>query len=201
MSQIVDARGLACPQPVVNARKALEQHDTIITIVDNMVAVENLKRMASAMKCIISEEKRIDGFYLTIVKTSDTATASEPSSDAANKSCSDTSRRVLVISQDVMGKGDDILGKILLKSFFHTLAETAPVPDTIVFFNSGVKLVAEGSEVLDDIQSIEKKGTTILSCGTCLDYFKIKDTLCAGSISNMYEIKEILIGGSSVTTI
>jgi len=197
MSQIVDARGLACPQPVVNARKALEQHDSIIIIVDNMVAVENLKRMASAMKCIISEEKRTDGFYLTIIKTSDTASAAEPSSDTADKSCSDTPRRILVMSQDVMGKGDDILGKILLKSFFHTLAET----DTIVFFNSGVKLVAEGSDVLEDIQSIEKKGTTILSCGTCLDYFKIKDTLGAGSISNMYEIKELLIGGSSVTTI
>ena len=96
-----------------------------------------------------------------------------------------------------MGKGDDALGNILIKSFFHTLAETSPAPEAIIFFNSGVKLVVEGSEVLEDIRSLEKNGAKILSCGTCLDYFKIKDKLAAGSVTNMYEIKELMLGASS----
>jgi selenium metabolism protein YedF len=201
MSQIVDARGLACPQPVVQSRKALEKHDTIVTIVDNMTAVENIRRMAASLKCIISEEKKVDGYYLTVVKPSESHGTAEATTSAADTSCSILSQRVLVISQDVMGRGDDNLGKILIKSFFHTLAETSPAPDIVVFFNTGVRLVAEGSEVLEDILALEKTGARILSCGTCLDYFNIKDLLGAGSVTNMYEIKELLLGGSSVTTI
>lgn len=201
MSQIVDARGLPCPQPVVNARKALEEHDTIITIVDNMTAVENIRRMASSLKCIMSEEKKIDGFYLTIAKSSDEKVSPEGSAASTDMTCPGTGRRVLVVSQDVMGKGDDALGKILIRSFFHTLAETSTAPEAVIFFNSGVKLVIEGSEVLEDIRAIEKTGAKILSCGTCLDYFKIKDRLAAGIVTNMYEIKELIMGGSYITTI
>ncbi len=201
MSQIIDARGLSCPQPVVNSRKALEAHDTIITIVDNMTAVENIRRMAASMKCIVSEEKKVDGFYITIDRPSGEPGNPSQSAAAIDSSCPGSVGRVLVISQDVMGKGDDALGTILIKSFFHTLAETAPVPKTIIFFNSGVRLVAEGSEVLEDIRALEKSGAAILSCGTCLDYFKIKDKLGAGKVTNMYEIKDLLIGGPAVTTI
>lgn len=99
--------------------------------------------------------------------------------------------------QDVMGKGDDALGRILMKSFFHTLAETRPVPDTIIFFNSGVKLLVDGSEAFEDIKRLEQNGVKILACGTCLDYFKLKDRLLAGSISNMYDIKEMMLTASS----
>jgi selenium metabolism protein YedF len=200
MSQIIDARGLACPQPVVNSLKALETHDTIITIVDNMTAVENLRRMASSMNCVLSEDNKPDGIYLTIAKL--TATPVRNESDAVqDASCIRPGQRVLIVSQDVMGKGDDTLGKILIRSFFHTLAETSPAPETIVFFNTGVRLVVEGSEVLEDILALEKSGTIILSCGTCLDYFKVKDSLKAGSITNMYEIKGLMLGGSPIATI
>ena len=201
MSQIVDARGLACPQPYINTLKALEMHDTVMTIVDNMIAVENLRRMASSKKCIITEEKKTDGIYITLVKPSGTTHAPGPSDAAMDIPSSNPSKRVLVITQDVMGNGDDNLGKILIKSFFHTIAETSPAPDTIIFFNTGVRLVAEGSEVIEDIKAIEKTGTRILSCGTCLDYFKIKDSIGAGSITNMYEIKDLLIGNAAITTI
>jgi selenium metabolism protein YedF len=200
MSQIVDARGLACPQPVVNTLKALEDNDTIITIVDNMTAVENLRRMASNMNCTISEDKKPDGMYLTIAKLPAGADRTESTSNQ-DVICKSPRPRVLVISQDVMGRGDDALGRILIRSFFHTLAETPPAPETIVFFNTGVRLVVEGSEVLEDILALEKSGTIILSCGTCLDYFKVKDRLKTGSITNMYEIKEIMLGGAAMATI
>jgi selenium metabolism protein YedF len=192
----IDARGLACPQPVINATKALETHDSIIVIVDNTTALENIRRMANSRGCTVSDEKKSDGIYIVVEKkgASDELPGKEQSPVA---DCSITGPRVLVISQDVMGKGDDDLGAILIKSFFHTLAETEPSPDTIIFFNSGVRLVAEGSEVLDDIRILEQKGKKILACGTCLDFFKIKDKLKAGSVSNMYEIKELMLSATS----
>jgi selenium metabolism protein YedF len=204
MGQIVDARGLACPQPVVNTRKALESSDMIITIVDNMTAVENLRRMASSLGCNISEDRKPDGYYLTITKSLvDPSVKEAAPMSAAHPSVSSgqPQRGVLLMSQDIMGRGDEQLGKILIRAFFHTIAENPPAPETIIFLNTGVRLVVEGSDVLEDIQSLEKSGTRILSCGTCLDYLNIKDRVRVGVISNMYEIKEILMGGSSVTTI
>ncbi|OHD64177.1 MAG: hypothetical protein A2176_00870 [Spirochaetes bacterium RBG_13_51_14] len=201
MKQVVDARGLACPQPVINARRALEAHSDIVAIVDNQTAVENLRRMAKSLGCSVSEEKKSDGIYLHLEKTGSGPMPSAAGNPEPVYSCAEPGTRVLAISQDVMGNGDDELGRILIKSFFHTLAETPPVPDAIIFFNSGVKLVVEGSEIIDDIKNLELKGAKILACGTCLDYFKMKDKLKAGAVSNMYDIKELMLGAGSTITI
>jgi selenium metabolism protein YedF len=197
MKQLVDARGLACPQPVIHAKKALETNDCITLIVDNETARENIRRMAASSGFSLSEEDKPDGIYLNLIKTYPTLTEQEAALHDAVQAAS-RGPKVLVISQDVMGKGDDSLGTILIKNFFHTLAETSPEPDIIIFFNSGVKLVALGSEVIEDIKILEGKGTRLLSCGTCLDFFNIKDKLQAGKVSNMYEIKELMLSASSV---
>ena len=195
MKHIIDARGLACPQPVINTKNALGSHDKVITIVDNNTAVENITRMAQSNGCSISSETKNDGIYITVKKNDPRSTAGSSAPEVV--SCTPTGPRVLVLSQDVMGRGNDDLGQILIKSFFHTLAETKPAPDAIIFLNSGVKLVADGSPVIDDIRLLENNGVRILACGTCLDFFKLKDTLVAGAISNMYEIKELMLTSSS----
>jgi selenium metabolism protein YedF len=197
MTYTIDARGLACPQPVINSRKALEQYDSIITIVDNITAVENIRRMAGSINCTVTEDSRPDGIYLTLTKTGASAAASPGA-----VTCGGTaSTRILAISKDVMGTGDDALGAILIKSFFHTLAETPPMPDVILLFNSGVRLAVEGSGVIDDLMKLQESGVRILSCGTCLDFYKLKDRLKAGIITNMYEIKELLLSSSAVVNL
>lgn len=196
----VDARGLACPQPVINASKALETNDTIIVIVDNQSAFENIQRLAKSRGCSVTDEKKTDGIYMVLEKQGNNAALNEHDHGDAI-TCATREGRILLISQDVMGKGDDALGAVLMKSFFHTLAETDPAPDTIIFFNSGVKLLAEGSEVIDDITMLEKKGKRIIACGTCLDYFNLKQSLRAGTVSNMYEIKELMITASSTISL
>jgi len=79
--------------------------------------------------------------------------------------------------------------------------DASPRPDTMIFFNTGVKLTVEGSDVLDDLQSLEKKEIEILVCGTCLDYFKLKDKIAVGHISNMYTITEIMLSASRLVTV
>jgi selenium metabolism protein YedF len=99
----------------------------------------------------------------------------------------------LVLSQDRMGHGDDALGAILIKKFLKTFADIAPGPDFILLFNTGVKLALEDSEVLGELKTLERKGARILSCGTCLEYFGVKDKLRAGNVSTMHEIVGVMV--------
>ena len=95
---------------------------------------------------------------------------------------------VLVISSDTMGNGDDTLGRMLLKGFLYAMVEQRRLPETILFYNSGVFLTTEGSGALDDLRELERRGVKILSCGTCLNHFGLFDRLQVGAVTNMYEI-------------
>ena len=94
---------------------------------------------------------------------------------------------IMVFSQNVIGN-DAQLGEILMKSFIGVLNESADLPDTLIFYNSAVKLCVEEGQILDDLKSIESKGVEILSCGTCLGHYEMKEKLKVGKVSNMYDI-------------
>ena len=98
------------------------------------------------------------------------------------------------MSDNHMGRGDDVLGDILARSFVHTLLQLKPLPDTIICYNAGVKLAVRGAAALDDLQQLERAGADILVCGTCVNYFGITDQVAVGHISNMYDIAETMAG-------
>ncbi|MEJ2542614.1 MAG: sulfurtransferase-like selenium metabolism protein YedF [Calditrichaceae bacterium] len=106
--------------------------------------------------------------------------------------------QVLVISNEVLGHGDNELGSILIRSFLHTLSEAENLPETIIFYNTAVKLISKESVVLDDLNSIQKSGVKILACGTCLGHFNLKEQLAVGEISNMYDITDTMLNASKV---
>jgi selenium metabolism protein YedF len=112
-------------------------------------------------------------------------------------SCS-TGPLVIAISSDRMGRGNDELGYVLIRSFIHTTLSLEPLPQTVIFYNTGVKLTVKDSEVLDDLKELEKKGVTILACGTCLNYFGITQGLSVGVISNMYDIASAMAGAGKL---
>jgi selenium metabolism protein YedF len=98
-----------------------------------------------------------------------------------------------------MGRGEhEKLEHVLVRRFFHTLGEVEPIPDTIIFFNSGVKLVVEGSPVLKDLQALSEQGIEILACGTCLGYYDLSEKVVVGEVSNMYTIAETMLGAAKV---
>ncbi|MCR4440509.1 MAG: sulfurtransferase-like selenium metabolism protein YedF [bacterium] len=196
MSRIVDARGLACPQPVILTRKALQESDELVVIVDNETSRQNVSRMAEKSGYTVQSETRPDGIYLHITKGGQ---LEAPAKAAAAKPAQGP--LVLAISQDRMGHGDQELGSILIGSFFHTLNEMHPLPQTIIFFNSGVYLVVEGSPVLQDLQALQAQGVQILACGTCLGHFGLKEKVAVGEVSNMYTIAETLLGAGKVVNL
>lgn len=197
MNKEVDARGQACPRPVIMTKKALDGigEGIVTTIVDNEVAKENVSKLAKSSGYEYSVDKKSDKeYYIHITK-------GEVSEDA-NVCIPDTFKDMTVaFSSKTMGGGSEELGKILMKSFIYTLTEATPYPSTLVFYNSGVYLTCEGSEVLEDLKKLEEEGIEIISCGTCLDFYKLKEKLQVGTISNMYTILEKLKNPTSTITI
>jgi selenium metabolism protein YedF len=198
MAKIVDARGLPCPKPVILTRNALQEGDTVTTIVDNKTAQHNVTHMAQKAGCMVQVEERDDGIYLYITREDapleETVSQSVPVSTGGPL--------VLVISSEFMGRGEHAeLGQILMRGFFHTLGEVEPLPDAIIFFNSGVKLVVEGSSVLEDLQDLHDRGVEILACGTCLGYYELKEKVAVGEVSNMYTIAETMLGAGKVVNL
>ncbi|MTI65016.1 MAG: sulfurtransferase-like selenium metabolism protein YedF [Firmicutes bacterium] len=201
MKKEVDARNVACPKPVIMTKKALDSmaEGTVTTIVDNEVAKENVSKLAKGSNFRCKVEKTKDGnFLINITKGINT----EGEEETTNICTPDTfSDMTIAITSDKMGKGKDELGNILMKGFIYTLTESIPYPSTILFYNTGVNLTVEGSEVLDDLKKLEDEGVEIISCGTCLDYLEVKDKLKVGEVSNMYTIVEKLKGASNTLTI
>jgi selenium metabolism protein YedF len=186
--KIVNAKGLSCPQPVILAKQAIEANEKVKVIVDNDTALENVQRLGTKLGCDVKSEKKNDGTYeIDLTRKALGVLSSEASSPSC---CTPASAGpfVMVCSEDKMGRGCDELGSVLIRAFLHTICTQNEKPDVIIFYNTGVKLTLEGSDVLDDLKELAATGVEILVCGTCLNYFEVKDKMRVGVVSNMYDI-------------
>ena len=184
MEETVDARGLLCPQPVVMTKKKLKEIDsgTFDVLVDNKPSSQNVERFVNNAGCLAEIEEK-DGTYIIHVTKGASCAVPEENTDK---------EIVVFIRSDTIGRGDDQLGTILMRSFLPTLLEIDERPKKIVFMNSGVKLTVDGSPLLEFLQQIEKQGIELLVCGTCLDFFSLKEKIQVGRISNMFELVSTL---------
>lgn len=198
---IVDARGLSCPQPVVLAKQALESSKKVKVIVDNETALENVQRLGNKLGCSVSVEAKSGGLYeIQLIRGADFNKDQLTAAEFCETGAAPSGPFVIVFAENKMGRGNDELGTVLIKAFLHTVAGQAKKPDVMIFYNTGVKLTVQGSDVLDDLKQLESEGVQILVCGTCLNYFEIKDKLAAGVVSNMYDIVEIMSSASRLLT-
>jgi selenium metabolism protein YedF len=182
----IDCRGMACPQPVVTVKKALDESEgkAFILIVDNLAARDNVERFAQSQGAMVDVQKKGEDCYLHIQKKS--ACDLQGSLHKAEKV-------VVYINSNLLGVGEEALGAILMRSFLKTLLDLKPIPSKLIFINSGVRLTSEGSEVLETLKTLLEKGVEMLSCGTCLDFYGLKEKLKVGIISNMYDIAQYLL--------
>ncbi|WP_405729804.1 sulfurtransferase-like selenium metabolism protein YedF [Anaerotignum sp.] len=197
--KIVDARGLACPLPVVNAKKAAEElhiGDVLTVLVDNEIAVQNLQKFAKQKGFSATGEKKAEKeFEVTINVVSDAAVQTVAEEAEEEIVCAVDTRKngmVIVLSANVMGTGDEKLGTNLMKAFVFAVTKQDQLPETIVCYNTGAYLTCEGADTLEDLKALEAEGVNILTCGTCLDFYGIKDKLAVGTVTNMYEIVEVM---------
>lgn len=214
----IDCRGLACPQPVLKAKKALDEISAgkVTVVVDNTTSRENVTMFAQNAGHRVEVAEKDGNYILTITKGetsgSPPAGGTPPGAPpaAAPAGMAETARPAggesnrplaYLFSSNLFGQGAPDLGMTLIKSLFATLVEMDPPPDTLIFLNSGVFLACAGSPVLEQLCVLADKGSEMLVCGTCLNYYKLQDKLQAGRVSNMLEINEQMTGAGKLVPI
>ena len=184
----LDCRGLQCPQPVVETKKKLMSMPagTLTVLVDNDTAKQNLLKLAASLNMASASREEGGIFAVTLLKNEDLPVANEAGG------------KTILVTADVLGRGSEELGALLMKSYFYALSESDHIPVFVYLLNSGVKLACEGSAVLDSLEKLATMGVEIYSCGLCLDFFQLKDKLQVGGVTNMYAIVDKLMLNANV---
>jgi selenium metabolism protein YedF len=202
--EIIDVMGRPCPIPVIEAKKALAKSgaDGVVVKVDNIVAVQNLEKMAKGYGYGFSYEEKSKDTYEVSIQTDGKAMPAEViRAEPFTVECRTAGKLVVVISGNAMGNGSRELGEILIKGFIYALTEQAVLPATVIFLNSGAYLTTEGANTIPDLKKLEEKGATILTCGTCANYFGLTEKLAVGRITDMYGIVEEMTSATNVINI
>lgn len=195
----VNAIGDNCPIPVIktkNAMKELKGPDTIEVLVDNEIAVQNVTKMAQASGGKVTSEKTAEKEYRILIEMEGTPEKEEEE----EVSCMPDKRgdMIVVVSSDKMGNGNDELGKVLMKGFLFAVTQLEELPKTMLFYNGGATLTTEESDSLEDLKNLEAQGVEIMTCGTCLDYYGLKEKLAVGGVTNMYSIVETMANAGKI---
>jgi selenium metabolism protein YedF len=93
--------------------------------------------------------------------------------------------KIVLIQSETMSGGDRTVGTLMIANFLRLLGTCEKKPEQIIFWNTGVRLVCEGSRVLDHLKELEDKGVEILACTTCLEYFDLHDKQLVGKPTTM----------------
>ena len=185
MSPIIDARGKACPTPVIMAKKAISAGESTFTVlVDNTTAVENLKRLAENQGFDAAVTEQGGAFHLAFVRTGCPACEEAVNSPLPAPG----GDWAVFVGRDIIGDGDRELGTNLMRMFFYTLSQGEDKPGAVLFMNAGVKLPTLDEQVVEHLKALSAVGVEILVCGTCLNFYGLTEQLRVGTVSNMYDI-------------
>lgn len=187
MTKEIDARGLSCPGPVLNTKKALDTETihAIKVLVDNEAARQNVTRFLESQDFDVTSGRSDKDFYVTGRRGNDTA---EIQRERMKSPDPEDRRIVIMITTDRIGHGDDILGAKLMASFLKTLPEMGKNLWRLILLNNGVKLAIEGADTLSSLKDLEAQGITILVCGTCLTHFELLEKKRVGETTNMLDV-------------
>ena len=201
MNTVLDCRGLACPQPVIRAKELLDSlaHGVVEVLVDNEAAQSNLERFGKSQGCTVAITGSGNTRHIMLSKAphGDVTKALTPEDyhcDLPGLSL------VIVVPADTMGRGNDALGGVLMRAYIKTIKHLSPLPAKIFFYNSGVKITATESDLITPLQELAAQGVEIYSCGTCLDFFNLKDALLVGKATNIFEIMDAMAKAGKVVS-
>lgn len=201
---IVNCEGLPCPQPLIATRKAMRENPVgteICVIVDNATARHNVTQMLATYDVAISFTEQGGLFRGTFTNPEVLGDVLSPSLDAqvhCETFVEPSAQVVVLCATDVLGQGDEKLGNILMKGFLSTLAEWETLPQEILFLNAGVRLCLRDSGALETLKALDAKGVGLHICGTCVDFYGVREQVAVGSITNMQYISEALAKATKV---
>ena len=208
MSKIIDAKGKNCPIPVIMGKKEIDSgNDSFVIEVDNNIAVQNLQKLANSQGFISSIKEDNGIFKVSFSKDSD-KTKVEETYEECNETLSELEENKkelgswsVFIGKEIIGAGNEELGKSLMKMYFYTISESDSLPKSILFMNDGVKVPTLNDQAIEHLKELEDKGVEILVCGACLNFYELEQLLKVGKVSNMYDITNCMKEASKVITL
>lgn len=185
----LDCRHLACPAPVLQVKKGLEESGQkgLRVLVDDVAAKENVSRFAASRGYAVQESDMGDHFALEIT-----------SPGVVERSTPPVGGGVVLIASDSLGSGPDELGKLLMKNFLISLLEVIDPPEKILLINSGVLLTVNGGDSVEALQKLASAGVEVMACGVCLDFFSVREKQAVGGVTNMLTIAESMLQARTV---
>jgi selenium metabolism protein YedF len=185
----IDARGLACPTPVLMTKAAVEDEgaQALTVVVDNEASQQNVVRFLESKGFNATASTR--GVDFIITGLADDQPVSETSVEMPTQRIVEGRQKIMVMcATDRIGVGDDELGRKLMINFIKTIGEMGPELWRLIFVNNGVKLTVKGSQLVPVLQDYQESGLTILVCGTCLTHYNLLDQKQVGETTNMLDI-------------
>lgn len=208
MNKIINAIGKECPMPVIMAKKEIDGGNyNFVVEVDNRIAVENLQKLANSQGISVNSKEDGEIFKVHFSKDSvnaidaDKCEACEEILDELEENKISLGTWVVFIGKEIIGAGNEELGKSLMKMYFYTISEGEDLPKAVLFMNDGVKVPTLNEQAIEHLKELEKKGVEILVCGACLNFYGLEDSLKVGKVSNMYDITNRMKEASKVITL
>lgn len=205
MAKLIDAKGKECPMPVIMAKKEIDNgNKDFVVEVDNKIAVQNLQKLANSQMLSINVQEENNIFKVAFFNEEDKVNECvecDEILDAIDENKNKISTWSIFVGKEIIGAGDEELGKSLIKMFFYTISEGMDLPKAILFMNDGVKVPTLNEQAVEHLKELEGKGVEILTCGACLNFYKLENDLKVGKVSNMYDITNIMKESSKVITL
>ena len=199
----INCLGDICPVPVIKTKRALadigDNGPGLDILVDNEIAVQNISKFLNALGRSFSTGKEGEFFLVSVLGKPNGRPMAAPKDTCIApvgadlvSARNDGETELVVISSELMGTGDNTLGKLLMKGFIFALTQLESLPTSVILYNGGVHHALENSESIGDLQYLHNNGVKILVCGTCLNHFNAMESLAVGEVTNMYEIVNLM---------
>ncbi len=194
----IDTRGRLCPEPLIMARNGLreiQEGEKMLVISDNEISYHNLMSFLEDLGTNPMVSKKEGTYQIEVTKPSETAPKNDSNPEdycAVPQSPEARDNYVVVARSCYMGEGDEDLGELLIRGYFNALKEMDTLPTHIIMYNGGVKLSMKDTDTAAALGELEDKDVSVLVCGTCVDYYQMKEQVGVGRISNMYQIASVL---------
>jgi selenium metabolism protein YedF len=199
---IVDTSGQQCPAPLIATKRALKNIDSgeaFMVITDNLTSFNNISRFLKDNRTGFTAEESNGVWSLTVTGTTSEILSANPAENCTAEIPHFTKGDFIVVfTSDRMGDGDEELGHLLIINFVKAIKDLDSLPDKIVFYNKGVFIGAESSSVSDYLKEIEKMGVVLLFCATCVKYYSLEEKIKVGTLSNMFEIAQVMASASNI---
>lgn len=196
--KIIDTRGEVCPKPIIMTKKELLNiaiDETFMIYTDNETSLNNLLRFLKDNAVHTELTERSPFYQIKCLKS-----AHNQSEIPAESYCSLSNDYIVVFKSSKMGEGNDDLGTILIKGFINALKDSDRLPKSMIFYNSGVLLTQESDPLSVTLHELEMMGVSMIICGTCADFYHIRDEIKIGIISNMFEIIKLMSETAHIIT-